>query len=68
MNENVRDVFHILEKEAEKGEPAKAIWTKIGIAFLNRDQSLNVMLDMLPLNGRLHIRDRRKVEHNKQKY
>jgi len=59
MNESARDVFHILEKEAEKGEPAKAIWTKIGIAFVNRDQSLNVLLDMLPLNGKLHIRERR---------
>ncbi len=63
MTETLKDVFHILEKEAEKGEPAKAIWTKIGIAFLNRDQSLNVRLDMLPLNGKLHIRDRTKAKN-----
>ncbi len=59
MNEYIRDVYHIVEKEAEGNEPAKAIWTKIGVAFVNRDQSLNVIMDMLPLNGKLHIRDRR---------
>ena len=32
-------------------------WTKIGAAFVNSDGSLNVVLDALPANGRLHIRD-----------
>ncbi len=54
-----RDVFLITEREALGEEPAKSIWTKIGVAFVNKDQSLNVMLDALPVHGRLHIRDRR---------
>ena len=66
MNENIRDVYHIVEKEAEGNEPAKAIWTKIGVAFVNRDQSLNVIMDMLPLNGKVHIRDRN-YQKNKNK-
>ena len=32
-------------------------WLRIGIAFVNRDGSLNVKLDALPVNGTLHIRD-----------
>lgn len=70
MSENIRDVFHIQERGSENGEPVKTIWTKVGVAFLNRDQSLNVNLEMLPLNGRLHIRDRnfQKNQNKNQKY
>jgi hypothetical protein len=32
-------------------------WVKGGSAFVNRDGSVNVYLDVLPLDGRLHIRD-----------
>ena len=35
----------------------KTYWVRSGIAFENRDQSLNVKLDVLPTNGRLQIRD-----------
>jgi hypothetical protein len=31
---------------------------RVGVAFPNRDGSLNVLLDALPLSGRLQIRDR----------
>lgn len=34
-------------------------WIKIGVAFLNRDQSIHVVLDALPLNGKLYLRERR---------
>ncbi len=62
MSENVKDVFHITEKVATGGEPAKSVWTKIGTAFVNRDNSLNVMLEMFPVNGKLHIRERKPVK------
>lgn len=32
-------------------------WVRIGIAYVNPDDSLNVLLDALPVNGTLHIRD-----------
>ena len=32
-------------------------WLRIGVAFVNRDQSLSVRLDALPCNGQMHIRD-----------
>lgn len=35
----------------------KAYWTRIGVAFTNRDGSLNVKLDALPTGGTLQIRD-----------
>lgn len=35
----------------------KRHWLRIGMAFVNRDGSLNVKLDALPLNGQLQIRE-----------
>lgn len=35
----------------------RTIWTRIGTAFTNKDSSLNVVLDALPMGGRLHIRE-----------
>jgi hypothetical protein len=33
------------------------IWTRAGNAVVNKDGSLNVWLDVLPLDGRLHVRE-----------
>lgn len=34
----------------------KTIWVKAGTAFVNADGSINVLLDVLPLDGKLQIR------------
>jgi hypothetical protein len=44
-------VFTIVERSE------KSIWVRVGTAFVNKDSSFNVMLDALPVNGRLHIRE-----------
>lgn len=40
----------------ERGE-GKSFWLRVGTAFENRDGSLNVVLDAIPVNGRLQIRE-----------
>ena len=35
----------------------KDVWLRIGAAFPNRDGSLSVLLDAIPTNGRLQIRE-----------
>ena len=35
----------------------KSYWTRIGVAFTNKDGSINVKLDALPTGGTLQIRD-----------
>lgn len=35
----------------------KTYWNKIGVAFENRDGSLTITLDALPVSGRLQLRD-----------
>lgn len=48
------DVFTIIDQE---GAEKKSIWIKIGVAFVNRDESLSISLNALPTNGRLHVRE-----------
>ena len=33
-----------------------AVWIRTGSAWVNRDGSINLHLDVLPLDGKLHIR------------
>lgn len=47
-------VYTIVKSTKENG---KDYWHEIGRAFVNKDGSLNVRLNALPLNGTLHIRD-----------
>lgn len=53
----MKEVYVITEREA-----GKSVWTRVGVGFVNRDQSINVMLESIPLNGKLHIRDPRPRE------
>lgn len=32
-------------------------WTRIGVAFVNRDGSMNVKLEAVPVSGEIHVRD-----------
>lgn len=45
------EVFNI--KESQSGG---AIWVRAGSAWVNRDGSISVYLDVLPLDGKLHLR------------
>lgn len=58
-NNQIYDVFTIIES---KKEDVKNRWNKIGTGFLNRDGSINVILDAYPANGRLHVRLLREKE------
>ena len=40
----------------ERGR-GRRVWLRVGVAFVNRDQSLNVRLDAVPISGQLHIRE-----------
>jgi len=33
------------------------VWVRAGNAYVNKDGSMNIYLDVLPLNGTLHIRE-----------
>lgn len=64
MSVEMKEVFVINQKEGED----KTNWTRIGVAFTNRDKSLNVILDAVPLSGRLHIRERKPTKDGNSKF
>lgn len=48
-----KGVFTIIEAD----QVERPIFRRIGTAFINQDKSLNVLLDAMPITGKLHIRD-----------
>jgi len=49
-------VYTIVKRSNEAG---KDFWQRVGTAFQNKDSSLTVRLNALPVNGTLHIREER---------
>jgi hypothetical protein len=56
-NSKTKNVFSITESKDGK----KKNWLNIGVAFLNKDGSINVVLNSTPVDGKLHIRDRQYI-------
>lgn len=46
-----KTIYNLVEKDGE------TTWTPIGVAWINRDGSLTCNLDVMPKEGKLHIRD-----------
>jgi len=49
----VKIAYTIVEREKD----GRKFWVRVGAAFVNRDGSLSVRLDAMPVNGQLQIRD-----------
>ncbi|HSI03185.1 MAG: hypothetical protein ACAI38_08470 [Myxococcota bacterium] len=58
-----KGVFVIIENERLE----KPLWKRVGTAFTNRDDSLNIFLDALPLNGKLHVREVKEREDGQER-
>lgn len=54
MSANRWDVMSIREYTDASGQN-KTNWTKIGVAFTNKNGSINVQLDALPLDGKCQL-------------
>ena len=39
------------------GKDGKTYWMRMGFAYVNKDNSINLYLDGLPVNGKLQVRD-----------
>ena len=54
LEENkVKIAYTVVEREKD----GRQFWVRVGAAFVNRDGSLNVRLDAMPVNGKLQIRE-----------
>jgi hypothetical protein len=56
MEHKIKVVYTIIEPD-KTNKLQKSLFRRIGTAFTNSDDSLNIMLDALPVNGKLHVRD-----------
>lgn len=54
-------VYTVIEQENRDN-----FWCRIGVAFRNRDGSINVKLNALPVNGTLHIREQSDNDNNQR--
>lgn len=54
MIENRKTILAVFSIKKERNA---SIWVRAGRAELNADGSLNLNLDVLPLDGRLHVRE-----------
>lgn len=49
-----RYAYAVSDAGSKPDEPqTRARWTRVGVTFLNRDDSETVVLDAIPVNGRL---------------
>lgn len=55
MGEQPKVVYNIIDD----GKGGSARWIRIGSAFINKDGSINALLDVYPRDGKIHIRDKR---------
>jgi hypothetical protein len=53
---NMKTVWTVTER-AQTGGATKSFWTRVGVGFVNRDGSINLRLDAIPINGTLQVRE-----------
>lgn len=52
METRIQAVYVVIEGEHLE----KPIYRRVGTGFVNRDQSMTILLDAVPLSGRLYVR------------
>ncbi len=56
MAETKNTPTHKVFQIRDRGENQKSAWTEIGVGFTNRDGSINLLLNSLPLDGKVQLR------------
>ena len=56
-NRPQKAVFTVAVYGKDSAGKERKKWVRIGAGWINRDKSLNLVLDALPTNGRIQVRD-----------
>jgi hypothetical protein len=56
MDEQTSKTMKVVWTVVERGQ-GKSFWTRVGVGFVNRDGSLTLRLDAIPLGGSLQVRE-----------
>lgn len=53
-DEKKRSIYTVVQRAG------RTLWIRVGIGFVNRDDSINLYLDALPVSGQLQVRQYRR--------
>jgi hypothetical protein len=56
-SKRIKHLWMVEDRPASADREAKSFWTKVGVAFENRDGSWALELAAVPVHGRLQMRD-----------
>jgi hypothetical protein len=56
QSRTMKAVFTIVERGTSNGM-TKSYWTRVGIGFVNKDGSITLKLDCIPISGTLQVRE-----------
>jgi hypothetical protein len=57
QGKSMKAVWTMVERPQQNGAGPKSYWTRVGVGFVNRDGSITLRLDALPVNGTLQVRE-----------
>ncbi len=60
-DEKMRSIYTIVKYGDDERQTR---WTRVGVGFVNRDGSITIKLDSLPVNGELQVRDFQRRERD----
>ena len=50
--------YHVKDTNAGENSKKRGVWTRVGAAWAHKDgKGFNIMLDVMPLDGRLSLRE-----------
>jgi hypothetical protein len=55
-DQNATKTMKVVWAIVERGQ-GKSFWTRVGVGFVNRDGSLTLRLDAIPISGTLQVRE-----------
>jgi hypothetical protein len=56
QSRTMKAVFTIVERGTSNGM-TKSYWTRVGTGFVNKDGSITLKLDCIPISGTLQVRE-----------
>ena len=56
MDEQMSKTMKVVWTVVDRGQ-GKSFWTRVGVGFVNRDGSLTLRLDAIPMSGTLQVRE-----------
>jgi hypothetical protein len=56
MDEQTSKTMKVVWTVVDRGQ-GKSFWTRVGVGFVNRDGSLTLRLDAIPISGTLQVRE-----------